>query len=70
MLKSLASNSIQDGLEDPIIVEAVANIGARPFGRAGIRRKRTHIKIVAENKTKEKTRLGVVKLEEKNKNEK
>ncbi|MEK6847872.1 MAG: uL22 family ribosomal protein [Nanoarchaeota archaeon] len=70
LLKSLASNSIQDGLEDPIIVEAVANIGARPFGRAGIRRKRTHIKIVAENKTKEKTRLGVVKLEEKNKNEK
>ena len=70
LLKSLASNSIQDGLEDPIIVEAVANIGARPFGRAGIRRKRTHIKIVAENKTKEKTRLGVVELEEKIKNEK
>ena len=65
LLKSLASNSIQDGLEDPVIVEAVANIGARPFGRAGIRRKRTHIKIVAENKTREKTRLGVAELEKK-----
>jgi ribosomal protein L22 len=52
LLKSLSSNATHNGLENPIIVEAVANIGARPFGRSGVRRKRTHIKIVAENKIK------------------
>ena len=50
LLKNLSSNSIYHGLENPIIVESVANIGSRPFGRQGIRRKRTHIKIVAEEK--------------------
>lgn len=50
LLKSLSSNSAHHGLENPVIVEAVANIGSRPFGRGGIRRKRTHIKIVAEEK--------------------
>ncbi|MEK6840613.1 MAG: uL22 family ribosomal protein [Nanoarchaeota archaeon] len=49
LLKSLSSNSTYNGLKNPIIVEAVANIGSRPFGRRGIRRKRTHIKIVAED---------------------
>ncbi|MDP3992516.1 MAG: uL22 family ribosomal protein [Nanoarchaeota archaeon] len=48
LLKSLSANSAYHGLENPVIVEAVANIGARPFGRHGIRRKRTHIRIVAE----------------------
>ncbi len=55
LLKSLSSNAIYFGIEEPIITEAFANIGARPFGRKGIRRKRTHIRIVAENRTKEKT---------------
>ena len=50
LLKSLSSNSAYHGLENPIITEAVANIGSRPFGRRGIRRKRTHITIVAEEK--------------------
>jgi len=53
LLKSLSSNANYFGIEEPIITEAFANIGARPFGRRGIRRKRTHIRIVAENKTKE-----------------
>lgn len=48
LLKSLSANSAYHGLENLVIVEAVANIGARPFGRHGIRRKRTHIRIVAE----------------------
>jgi len=52
LLKSLSSNSIYNGLEDPIVTEAFANIGARPFGRGGVRKKRTHIRIVAENKSK------------------
>lgn len=50
LLKSLSSGSAYHGLENPIIAEAVANIGYRPFGRRGIRRKRTHIRIVAEEK--------------------
>ena len=50
LLKSLASNSSYHGLENPVIVEAFANIGSRPFGRHGIRRKRTNIKIVAKEK--------------------
>jgi len=50
LLKSLSANSTHHGLENPVIVEAVANIGSRPFGRRGIRRKRTHIRIVAEEK--------------------
>jgi len=54
LLKSLSSNATYFGIEEPIIIEAFANIGARPFGRHGIRRKRTHIRIVAENKSVEK----------------
>mgnify|MGYP001618883941 FL=1 len=50
LLKSLSSDSVYHGLENPVIAEAVANIGSRPFGRRGIRRKRTHIMIVAEEK--------------------
>lgn len=53
LLKSLSSNCTFHGIEDPIITEAFANIGARPFGRGGIRRKRAHITIAAENKKTE-----------------
>ena len=56
LLKSLSANANANELENPIIVEAIANIGARPFGGFGrIRRKRTHIKIkVKEKKAKKK----------------
>jgi len=48
LLKSLASNSVYNGIESPVIVEAVANIGARPYGKFGqVRRKRTHVLIKA-----------------------
>jgi ribosomal protein L22 len=51
LLKTLKGNSNVNGIEEPIIVEAVANLGERPFGKFGaIRRKRTHIRIVAKNK--------------------
>jgi ribosomal protein L22 len=55
LLKTLAGNSNVNGLDNPVIVEAIANIGERPFGKFGaVRRKRTHIKIIAKNKvTKE-----------------
>lgn len=50
LLKSLNANSNYNGLVNPVIVEAVANIGVRPFGRFGaVRKKRTHIKIVAKD---------------------
>ncbi len=46
LLKSLQANANYNGLENPIIAEATANIGSRPYGRYGrIRRKRTNIKI-------------------------
>ncbi len=54
-LKNLSSNVSMNDLENPIITEAVANIGSRPYGRFGrIRRKRTHIKIKAKEKKKTK----------------
>lgn len=56
LLKNLLANANANELENPVIVEAVANIGARPFGGFGrIRRKRTHLKIkVKEKKSKKK----------------
>ena len=48
LLKSLNANSIYNGLENPIIVEAVPNKGMKVMGRFGsVRKKRTNIRIVA-----------------------
>ncbi len=53
ILKNLAANANANELENPIIVEAISNIGSRPFGRFGrIRRKRTHVKIKCIEKKK------------------
>ena len=55
LLKSLSANANMNELEEPIIVEAIANIGSRPYGRFGsIRRKRTHIQIKAKDQKKKK----------------
>jgi len=55
LLKSLSGNANFNEIEQPIIIEAIANIGSRPYGRFGrIRRKRTHVKIVAKNIQKKK----------------
>jgi large subunit ribosomal protein L22 len=52
LLKSLSGNVLYNSMEDPVIVEAVANQGARAYGRFGRhRKKRTHIKIVAKEIT-------------------
>lgn len=46
LLKSLQSNANANGMDEPIVVEAIANKAYQPFGRFGaIRRKRTHVKI-------------------------
>lgn len=51
LLKSLASNAEANELNEPVIKEAIANIGARPYGRFGrMRRKRTHVFIKAVEK--------------------
>jgi large subunit ribosomal protein L22 len=48
LLKSLQANSTMNGLENPAIAEAMANMAYRPFGRFGrVRRKRTHVKLRA-----------------------
>ncbi len=53
LLKNLSANANHNGLEDPIIVEAIANIGSRPYGKFGrVRRKRTHVKIKVKEKKK------------------
>lgn len=55
LLKSLSANANVNELEEPIIVEAIANIGSRPYGRFGsIRRKKTHIQIKAKDQKKKK----------------
>jgi ribosomal protein L22 len=52
-LKSLAANAVFNGLEDPVIVEAIANYGQRPHSKMGRwQKKRTWLKIVAKNKIK------------------
>jgi len=44
MLKTLKANANVNGLEEPIISEAIANFASRPYGRFGrVKRKRTHI---------------------------
>ena len=51
LLKSLQSNANANGMDEPIVVEAIANKAYQPFGRFGaIRRKRTHVKIKAMEK--------------------
>ncbi len=53
ILKSLKGNALVNEIEEPIIAKAIANKAQRPFGRFGrIRRKRTHITLVAESSIK------------------
>jgi large subunit ribosomal protein L22 len=55
LLKSLSANANHNGLENPILVEAVANIGSRPYGKFGrVRKKRTHVKIKVKEEKKDK----------------
>ena len=56
LLKSLSANANHNGLENPIIVEAIANIGSRPYGKFGrVRKKRTHVKIKVKEKKEVKS---------------
>ena len=65
LLKSLLSNANNHDVEEPIISEAIANQGSRPYGKRGVKRKRTHITIKCKSK---KNQMKSKKLNSKNKN--
>jgi len=53
LLKDLKANSNVNGIEEPVIAEAIPNRASRPRGRFGaIQRKRTHIFIKAVERKK------------------
>ena len=66
ILKRLTANATVNGLENPVITEAIANFGSRPYGRFGrVRKKRTHLKIIVkeekENKERKKIKKELIK---------
>jgi ribosomal protein L22 len=51
LVKSLGANAVANEMDEPIIVEGVANMASRPYTRFGRgRKKRTHIKLTAGEK--------------------
>ncbi|HLC77900.1 MAG TPA: uL22 family ribosomal protein [Candidatus Nanoarchaeia archaeon] len=66
LLKSLAANANYNDIENPIIKEAFANIGQRPYGKSGsVRKKRSHIVLKAMSKSqKNSIKKKVAKSEE------
>jgi ribosomal protein L22 len=57
ILKGLQGNANQHEIDEPIISEAIANLAQRPYGRFGsIRKKRSHVKIIAYEKSKLKSK--------------
>ena len=53
LLRSVGSNAVANGIDEPVIVSAVANFASRPYGRFGRnRKKRTHITIKVMEKSK------------------
>ncbi len=53
LLKNLEANAIVNELDEPVIVEAIANLAQRPYGRFGkTKKKRTHVKIKCVEKKK------------------
>jgi ribosomal protein L22 len=51
LLKSLQANANVNGLDEPKIVHAMANLASRPYGKFGrVRKKRTHVQIKVKDK--------------------
>ncbi len=72
LLKALKGNSNVNGMDEPVIIEAFANMASRPYGRFGrMKKKRTHITIKAKEKKliskKNKMKKKTTKVEEKKK---
>lgn len=60
ILRSLGGNAVANGLDNPVIVEAIANMADRPHGKFGrTRKKRSHVTIKVKDK--------VIKIKEKKK---
>ena len=60
ILRSLGGNAVANGLDNPVIVEAIANMADRPHGKFGrTRKKRSHVTIKVKDK--------IIKLKEKKK---
>jgi len=58
LIKSLGANANFHDIENPIIIEAVANKAPRPLGKFGrVQRKRTHVKIRAKSKDETKQKV-------------
>ena len=72
LLKTLKGNSNVNELDSPIIVETIANLASRPFGRFGrMRKKRTHVSIrVREKKLISKAKKKGKKINRVNKKKK
>ena len=55
LLKNLHANANANGLDEPVIAEAMANIASQPYGKFGrVRRKRTHVLIKVKEKVEKK----------------
>ena len=53
LLRSLLANANANEIDNPMVVEAIANLSQRPYGRFGrTRKKRTHVRLVAKEKKK------------------
>lgn len=66
LLKSLSANANFVGIQNPRISEAIANIAPRPYGKFGaVRRKRTHVKLVARNLKNNQDKESKTKTKEK-----
>lgn len=52
LLKQLKANCETNGVENPVVTIAMANIASRPFRKEGRRAKSTHIHLEARDKTK------------------
>lgn len=66
LLRSLLANANNHDVENPVIVEAVANIAQRPYASGGRRKKRTHVTLKAREKkmvkkSKKKTKKKINK---------
>ncbi len=67
LLKDVKANANMNGIDEPVIVEAVPNRAARPYGRFGrVQRKRTHVlvRVIEKSKLKE---INMKKKQKKNK---
>jgi ribosomal protein L22 len=69
LLNTLSANSEVNGLETPLVSGAIANIASRPYGRFGsIRKKRSHVTLIAREKSHNKTKMETKKPNGRKKN--